>query len=69
MIGQIGRQHPQSTQILVGGEIVDIPNSDCLQVVSQALAKRAVVPVSDPRCANAMNRALDLQRTRPEPGA
>jgi hypothetical protein len=66
MIGQIGRQHPQSMQILVGREIVDIPSRDCLQVVTQALAKHAVVPVSDPRCANAIKHAIELQMTRPE---
>jgi len=58
-----------STGITVGGETVLVPNSDCLQKVAQALANRAVVPVSDPRCADAMNRALELQATRPEPGA
>ena len=58
-----------STGITVGGETVLVPNSDCLQKVAQALANRAVVPVSDPRCADAMNRALELQETRPEPGA
>jgi hypothetical protein len=65
MIGQI--EHPApSTQILFDREIVDIPTSgDCLQKVKQALEAHAVVPVSDPRCAAAMNRALELQRTHP----
>src|ERR1700730_3497175 len=56
-----------STQILFGPEIVDVPSSgDCLQKVSQAIANHAVVPVSDPRCAAAINRALELQRTHPD---
>jgi hypothetical protein len=66
MIGQIQLPAP-STQILFDREIVDIPSSgDCLQKVKQALDAHAVVPVSDPRCAAAMNRALELQRTHPE---
>jgi len=52
----------------VGGEPIDIPNTDCQQKVAQALAKHAPVSVSDPRCEAAMNRALELQRTHPEPG-
>ena len=66
MIGQI--EHPApSTQILFDREIVDIPTTgDCLQQVKQALEAHAVVPVSDPHCASAMNRALELQRTHPD---
>ncbi|HEY9158757.1 hypothetical protein [Candidatus Binatus sp.] len=69
MIGQI--EHPApSTQILFDREVVDIPNNgdcfDCPQKVAQALANHAAVPVSNPRCAAAMNRALELQRTHPE---
>jgi hypothetical protein len=32
----------------------------------EAFAKRANVPVSDPRCAAAMTRALELQRMHPD---
>ena len=53
--------------ILFGREIVVIPGSgDCLQKVRQALEAHAVVPVPDPRCAAAMKRALELQRTHPD---
>ncbi|MGH7923291.1 MAG: hypothetical protein ACREQH_01715 [Candidatus Binatus sp.] len=64
MVGQIIHPAP-GLSILVGGEIVLIPNSDCNQKLAQALANHAAVPVSDPRCADAINRALDLQRTHP----
>ena len=65
MLGQIELPAP-SNQILFDREIVDIPTSgDCQQKVKQALEAHAVVPVSDPRCAAAMNRALELQRTHP----
>jgi hypothetical protein len=57
-------------QVLIGEELVDIPNNgdnlDCPQKVAQAIANHAVVPVSNPRCAAAMNRVLELQRAHPE---
>lgn len=58
---------PPANQVLIGPDLVNIPSSgDCLQKVKQALDAHAVVPVSDPRCAAAMNRALELQRTHPD---
>jgi hypothetical protein len=67
MVGHLIVIPPPSTQILFDREIVDIPSSgDCLQKVKQALDAHAVVPVSDPRCAAAMNRALELQTTHPD---
>lgn len=67
MIGHLIEHPAPSTEILFDREIVDIPGSGgCLQKVTQALANHAVVPVSDPRCAAAMNRALELQRTHPD---
>lgn len=63
--GKITQPAPKSS-IFIGGEIVDIPSRDCGQKVSEALDKNAAVPVSDPRCADAMNRALELQE-HPKP--
>jgi hypothetical protein len=66
MSGQIMHSAP-SMQILIGRELVDIPTTgDCPQKVAQALANHAVVPVSNTRCADAMNRVLELQRAHPE---
>ena len=67
MIGHMIVHPPPGEQILIGRDLVNIPSSDdCLQKVKQALEAHAVVPVSDPRCAAAMNRALELQRTHPD---
>jgi hypothetical protein len=67
-------QQPQSTYVNVGGETVSLPNAECARLVAEALQRKAVVPVPDSSgssssgwCADAMNRALELQRTRPEP--
>jgi hypothetical protein len=57
-------------QVLIREELVDIPNNgdnlDCPQKVAQAIANHTAVPVSNPRCAAAMNRVLELQRAHPE---
>ena len=66
-------QHPQSIEFSVGSISVFPPDNDCAHLILQALQKHApvTVPVSDrrerdARCAEQMNRALDLERTRPE---
>jgi hypothetical protein len=67
MIGHMIVHPPPGEQILIGRDLVNIPSTDdCAQKVKQALEAHAVVPVSDPRCAAAMNRALELQRTHPD---
>lgn len=67
-------QRPQSTYVNVGGETVSLPNAECARLVAEALQQKAAIPVPDSGrsssrswCADAMNRALELQRTRPEP--
>ena len=67
-------QHPQSTYVNVGGETVSLPNEECARLVAEALQRKVAIPVPDSSrsssggwCADAMNRALELQRTRPEP--
>lgn len=67
-------QHPQSTYVNVGGETVSLPNAECARLVAEALRQKAAIPVPDSVrsssgswCSEEMNRALELQRTRPEP--
>jgi len=66
-------QHPQPTEFSVGGESVFPPNRECASLILQALGQHAPVaipasdrPQSDQRCQEQMNRALTLERTRPE---
>jgi hypothetical protein len=58
----------------VGGQPIFPPNRQCSGLILSALRQHSAVavPVSgrpkmDQRCSEEMNRALELQRTRPEP--
>ena len=58
----------------VGGQPINPPTNECAGLILRALRQHSAVavPVSgrpnvDQRCSEEMNRALELQRTRPEP--
>jgi hypothetical protein len=46
---------------------IGVPGRACRDAVYKALDAHAPVPVSDPRCAEAMQKALTIQSQNPEP--
>lgn len=78
---KIKNSNPQVIQLpapsivfFVGGQPIFPPNGECSGLILSALRQHSAVavPVSgrpkvDQRCSEEMNRALEIQRTRPEP--
>jgi hypothetical protein len=61
--------HAPEPIIHVGGISMYAVNPDCAHSIQQALEEHASVATKDPRCERAMNKALEIQRTHPEPNA
>ena len=67
--------HPAPSIVFhVGGQPINPPTRECAALILSALRQHSAVavpasgrPKVDQRCSEEMNRALELQRTRPEP--